>query len=130
MTLSLVLIFATAGVAGWACDDENKAVHGKKEGCPISAAKTAERMAEGDSVELVGRVLCASCDMKAEGAHCNLVFQTEGDNQVVYSLVTNDRLAELTKVTSHGEKIVTVAGKTVSEDGKKLLSIEEFTVKG
>ena len=87
-------------------------------------------MAKGDSVELTGRVLCASCDMKAEGAHCNLVFKTEGDTQVVYSLVKNDQLAELAKMTSHGEKVVTISGKAVSAEGEKLLSIEKFSVKG
>ena len=129
-SLSLVLILIGAGSVAWACQAEKALAAGSKEKCAFKAARYAELMVDAERVQLVGRVLCASCDLKEEEGHCTLVFRVDGDPEAVYTLVRNDALTDLAKETSHGEMLVKVTGKTASDGDLRLLSVEKFRTKG
>ena len=128
-SLSLVLILIGGGSIAWACDAQKTLAAGGPEKCAFKTARYAELLEEAKQVELVGRVLCASCDMKEADSHCGLVFRVEGDSEAVYTLVNTDALTELAKITSHGEQLVTISGKAASEGEYQLLSVESFKTK-
>lgn len=111
------------------CNHEAKA-EGKDEagGCPFhSKATDSQRAAlqKGQQVTLVGRVVCAACDLK-QAKDCKSMFKTDGGD--LYAIVGNDAFEKLAGETKHGEKKVEVVGTSAKDSGESIILLASYKV--
>ncbi|HXV76844.1 MAG TPA: DUF6370 family protein [Candidatus Polarisedimenticolaceae bacterium] len=88
----------------------------------LAVSWTAAALAE-EAITLQGKVSCAMCVMKEEGAKdCQNVLQVaDGDGTVDYYLVKNE-VAEEFGHACDGAKAVQVTGTVAEKDGKRWLT--------
>jgi len=95
-------------------------------GCPFhSKATDSQRAAlmKGETVTLVGQVVCASCDLK-QSKECKSVFKTEKGE--LYTFVGNDAFEKLASQTRHGEKKVEVVATSAKDADEPIILLQSF----
>ena len=130
---------AKAGCShGDAAKAEGGCTHGAKaevvkdsaEGCPYhSKATDTQRAAleKGTKVTLVGRVVCANCDLN-QAKECKSVFKTDGGD--LYAIVGNEAFDKLAGETKHGEKHVEIQGTTAKDADESIVLLASYKVLG
>src|SRR5262245_55377983 len=98
-----------------------------KEGCSHNQVTDAQRaaLAKGENVTLVGRVVCAACDLRT-AKDCKSMFKAE-DGQL-YAIVTSDAFEKLAAETKHGEKKVEVTGTTAKDGEQAIVQLQSFKI--
>lgn len=99
----------------------------KGAGCSHSEVSEAQRaaLAKGSNVTLVGRVVCASCDLKS-AKDCKSMFKTE-DGQL-YAIVTSEAFEKLASETRHGEKKIEVVATSAKDGETAIVQVQSFKI--
>jgi hypothetical protein len=99
-------------------------------GCPFHSKATESQRAalmKGETVTLVGQVVCASCDLK-QSKECKSVLKTE--NGVLYTFVGNDAFEKLAAQTRHGEKKVEIVATSAKDADEAIILLQSFKLLG
>jgi uncharacterized Zn ribbon protein len=105
-----------------------EAMAAKEEGgCAHSKVTDAQRaaLAKGSNVTLVGRVVCASCDLKT-AASCKSMFKT--DDGQLYAIVSSEAFEKLAGETKHGEKKVEISGTAGKDGDQQIVQPQSFKI--
>ena len=99
-------------------------------GCPFHSKATDAQLAalqKGGEVTLVGRVVCANCDLK-QTKECKSMFKTE--NGDLYAIVGNDAFEKLAVETKHGEKKVEIIGTAAKDANEPIVLLSSYKLLG
>ena len=121
-----------AAAAGGGCNHGAKAeaVKDAAGGCPFhSQATDAQRAAllKGEQVTLVGRVVCANCDLN-QAKECKSIFKTESGQ--LYAIVGNEAFEKLAGETKHGEKKVEIVGTSAKDADESIVLLTSYKLLG